>query len=569
MTQTRSSVQGDLTRSSPLKSIAATLRLRGAIRVTFAAAAVALIALTVPAGTGAQSGNIVVDTTTDGNDGECARDCTLREAIALADTSTGRWVSVPPGVYRLTLGPLTLGNDVVFGVSFAGNNSAGARTTVIDAGGRSRVVQVAPGTSAVLAGVTIRGGNAPTGGGAAIPDGAQLNLYDTILDGNTAQRGGAVSNAGDAAIFYSTLSGNRASGAGGGLSVEPTGNTAVFQSTLAGNSAGSNGGGVVSGGSLQIQNATIAGNSAAAGGGLYQESTTSASTAMWSSILADDAGGACGGSIAGIPRSTWSHNLADDGSCQFASPSEGTQGNPNLGPLRNNGGPTDTRALAAGSPAINSGDPNLCSSSSIDQRHATVVGACDIGAFEFGATPPQVQLPPPTPGETANVFKAKGTVRIKLPGSSDYIDLVDAQQVPVGTTFDTSKGRVTLIAAANNQGKTQKAWFYQGLFKFSQSKGKKPLTTLTMTGKLQCGGGGKANAAAKKNRKRRLWGDGKGRFRTKGKHSAATVVGTKWLVEDRCDGTLTKVVRGKVSVRDFKRRKTVIVKAGHQYFAKR
>jgi hypothetical protein len=47
------------------------------------------------------------------------------------------------------------------------------------------------------------------------------------------------------------------------------------------------------------------------------------------------------------------------------------------------------------------------------------------------------------------------------------------------------------------------------------------------------------------------------------------VVGTKWLVEDRCNGTLTRVARGKVRVRDFKRHKTIIVKAGHSYFAKR
>jgi ferric-dicitrate binding protein FerR (iron transport regulator) len=87
-----------------------------------------------------------------------------------------------------------------------------------------------------------------------------------------------------------------------------------------------------------------------------------------------------------------------------------------------------------------------------------------------------------------------------------------------------------------------------------------------MTGKLSCGGGASAAASTKK---RRLWGDGKGRFRTKGKHSAATVVGTKWMVEDRCNGTLTKVLRGTVSVRDFKKRKTVRVTAGHQYFAKR
>jgi hypothetical protein len=175
-------------------------------------------------------------------------------------------------------------------------------------------------------------------------------------------------------------------------------------------------------------------------------------------------------------------------------------------------------------------------------------------------------LPPPIPGETVNASLKAGTVKVKLPGSSEFFQLKDGQQVPVGTTFDTSKGRVTLVAAANQQGKTQKGWFYQGVFKLGQSKGKKPLTTLSMTGKLSCGGA--ANAAAKK-KKRRLWGDGKGRFRTKGNHSAATVVGTKWLVEDRCNGTLTKVLRGTVSVRDFKKRKTVRVTAGHQYFAKR
>ena len=59
-------------------------------------------------------------------------------------------------------------------------------------------------------------------------------------------------------------------------------------------------------------------------------------------------------------------------------------------------------------------------------------------------------------------------------------------------------------------------------------------------------GGQGFDAAAKKKKKRRLWGDGKGRFRTKGKHSAATVVGTKYLVEDRCGSTLTRVKRGRV-----------------------
>ena len=90
-----------------------------------------------------------------------------------------------------------------------------------------------------------------------------------------------------------------------------------------------------------------------------------------------------------------------------------------------------------------------------------------------------------------------------------------------------------------------------------------------MTGKLQCGGSGKATAAAKKKKKRRLWGDGKGKFRTKGQFSSATVRGTKWLVEDRCKGTLTQVKRGTVVVRDFVRKRNVTVRQGHSYFARR
>ena len=121
----------------------------------------------------------------------------------------------------------------------------------------------------------------------------------------------------------------------------------------------------------------------------------------------------------------------------------------------------------------------------------------------------------------------------------------------MGTTVDVTKGRVTLVAAANKAGGTMQGGFYDGTFKFTQTKGAKPLTTLRLTDKLSCGSG-KASAAAKK-KKRRLWGDGKGRFRTSGSFSSATVRGTKWLVEDTCTTTTTRVTRGSVTVRDFVR----------------
>jgi hypothetical protein len=172
------------------------------------------------------------------------------------------------------------------------------------------------------------------------------------------------------------------------------------------------------------------------------------------------------------------------------------------------------------------------------------------------------ELPAPEAGKTVNVLPAEGTVKVKVPGSNRFRELSEGEQLPVGTIVDTLKGRVTLVAAGG-----QTADFYGGIFRIGQGKGAKPLTTLTLVEKLTCPKAGKAVAAAKK-KKRRLWGDGSGRFRTKGKHSAATVVGTKWLVEDKCSSTLTRVTRGRVSVRDFVKKKTVIVRAGKKYVAK-
>jgi ferric-dicitrate binding protein FerR (iron transport regulator) len=86
-----------------------------------------------------------------------------------------------------------------------------------------------------------------------------------------------------------------------------------------------------------------------------------------------------------------------------------------------------------------------------------------------------------------------------------------------------------------------------------------------------CATAKKATIARKRSRKRvrRLFGDGKGNFRTRGRNAAATVRGTRWGVQDRCDGTLVTVRRGRVSVRDLVRHRTVLVKAGHTYLARR
>jgi hypothetical protein len=82
---------------------------------------------------------------------------------------------------------------------------------------------------------------------------------------------------------------------------------------------------------------------------------------------------------------------------------------------------------------------------------------------------------------------------------------------------------------------------------------------------------GSAKVSAAANRRhvvRSLWGrDDHGRFRTHGRRSIATVRGTVWVTVDRCDGTLTRVKRGSVTVRDLGRRRTVLLHAGEHYLA--
>jgi hypothetical protein len=127
---------------------------------------------------------------------------------------------------------------------------------------------------------------------------------------------------------------------------------------------------------------------------------------------------------------------------------------------------------------------------------------------------------------------------------------------------------VTIVAAANRSGGTATSEFWAGIFKLTQTKGAKPITNLKLVEKLRCPKAGQATISARRKRKRRLWGDGSGRFRTEGSYSSATVRGTKWLVEDRCTSTLTRVVRGRVAVRDFAKKKTVIVRAKKRYVAR-
>ena len=130
---------------------------------------------------------------------------------------------------------------------------------------------------------------------------------------------------------------------------------------------------------------------------------------------------------------------------------------------------------------------------------------------------------------------------------------------------------VLTLTSALPSGKTQTGSFGGGRFVIRQTR--TGMVDLYLRGKA-CDrrGARSAGAVASASRSRggrRLWGrDHGGRFRTHGRNSHATVRGTRWVVGDSCAGTLTRVVRGSVVVRDEVRRKRVVLHAGERYLAR-
>jgi hypothetical protein len=193
--------------------------------------------------------------------------------------------------------------------------------------------------------------------------------------------------------------------------------------------------------------------------------------------------------------------------------------------------------------------------------------------------------PPPVAGQSVDARVVSGTVTAQCPGQPAG-PLSGAQQLKVGCTIDSTNGRVAITSASDQQGHTQTADFYEGAFTVSQTTGlvpakltaakkkkKKPktvkalITVLTLKGPEPSGCGKKGKLVAASKRGRRLWGSGKGRFRTVGHRAHAIVRGTVWLTEERCNGTYVQVNQGVVSVQDLTLKKTVTVKAPHHYLA--
>jgi hypothetical protein len=185
---------------------------------------------------------------------------------------------------------------------------------------------------------------------------------------------------------------------------------------------------------------------------------------------------------------------------------------------------------------------------------------------------PAEPLPPPVeapiPQVNANAAVARGRVFVKRPGSSDFQELSDARSIPIGSEVDATRGAVNLETATNATGGSQTGQFYQGSFVVTQTAGSRPTTDLTMTGRIDKCAGTRKDDVRTAARARRLWGNARGRFRTRGRHASAAVRGTLWSVRDTCNATRVSVRRGSVLVRDFSKRRNIRLKAPKSYTAR-
>ena len=343
----------------------------------------------------AQSATFSVTRTDDPIPGACDSDCSLREAVLAVDAgSGGDTISLPAGHYRLGIagagedaaakGDLDLTKNVTV-------TGAGARATTIDGLGLDRVLDVASGVTAAISGVTLTGGQVAANGGGIRSAGTLTLLRDSIVGNHSAGVGGGVSSSGPSlALVDSTVSGNHGS-IGGGVSAAVA--LTVTSSTVSGNVAGGPGSimgtaGGISGGpgsTVTLRSSTVTGNQSYAGpgsgGGIEAPSPSVQNTIIAQNVaLAADQSTAAVDNCASSAASQ-GNNLSDGTDCGLTQAGD-RQGTPvALGPLADNGGPTDTQAVVPGSAALDAG----AGCPSTDQRGAPRPrgSACDVGAYEL------------------------------------------------------------------------------------------------------------------------------------------------------------------------------------------
>jgi hypothetical protein len=249
-----------------------------------------------------------------------------------------------------------------------------------------------------ISGLTIRHGRRTNTVGGGINNRGTLTISNNTISENSAFNGGGIYNSGTLTITNSTINNNSAAFGSG---IVNTGTLTLTNSTVSDNQAGFGGGIGNVAGTLTLINVTVSRNIVTgSGGGIVN--AVGATTHIQNTILA--------GNFASATRIFFTSNcegtINSDGNNLMSSVDCSVNGggvmvaDPKLGPLQNNGGPTQTRALLSGSPAIDAGNPNGCRDNlgtllttdqrgfprSVDGNNDNVI-SCDIGAFERqGAT---------------------------------------------------------------------------------------------------------------------------------------------------------------------------------------
>jgi Calx-beta domain len=181
--------------------------------------------------------------------------------------------------------------------------------------------------------------------------------------------------------------------------------------------------------------------------------------------------------------------------------------------------------------------------------------------------------PPPAAGEVNVIPTGGGGQCVAVKGGAGCEPLEAGEQIDIDDVLyvNPRSSRVIVQSIAGNTS------FYGGRFDIAElgADTDKPIVVLRLVGgnfKSKCQTGNRTTASlgaqAKKTPVRRLWGKGKGRFRTRGRYSSGTVRGTNWITTDYCDGTDTRVVAGVVRVYDLVTGKSIVLEAGESYFAK-
>jgi hypothetical protein len=342
---------------------------------------------------------------------------------------TGAGIANESGQVNLT--------DSVLSGNVTTNNSG-----IPEGGGLYSVAMTAHGASVTLTRVLVDGNRAINSGSGGITGGAgiyafrtDLTIRDSTVAGNKAV-GGAITDAGGIQVFRegnftlerSLVANNVAESSvftgGAGLYVngETTEVQLIVNSTITGNRgtspSGNNGSGIFhfGGARLDVLSSTISGNIVSGGGAsdqggnLWDSGGSGSVLSVRDSIVSGGGGSSGAENCFGSGVQSAGHNIDSLDQCNFHAAGDKVNTNPLLAALTNNGGPTETLALASGSPAIDAGDA-ACPAT--DQRGVARPqgSACDIGAFELVPTPPP---PPPPPGGVAKLEFLARTVTINL-----------------------------------------------------------------------------------------------------------------------------------------------------------